>query len=87
MGLVRLVVFLLVILTVVYLIVAFRSRQVRRGKLIREWEEEGRVGDREAFLEEGLREYEGSLRRKLIWGVYIVPFTVIAVIIYLTNFA
>ena len=42
--------------------------------------------NRETFVEGGLREYDGSLRRKLILGVYIVPLTVISVIIYFTNF-
>jgi hypothetical protein len=34
-----------------------------------------------------LEEYDGSVRRKLILGVYVIPTAVIAIIIYLTNFA
>ena len=60
---------------------------VRRRKLEEQWAEEGRVGDRDAFVREGLEEYDGSLRRKLIVGVYVVPLALIAVIIYLVNFA
>jgi hypothetical protein len=59
---------------------------VRRAKLEREWDEEIRTGDREAFVEDGMRDYDGSLRKKLILGVYIVPVTLVIVIIYLTNF-
>lgn len=59
---------------------------MRRDKLEKEWDEEIQQGDRETFVEAGLRDYDGSLRRKLIWGVYIVPLTIISVIIYLTNF-
>ncbi|KMK65666.1 hypothetical protein [Puniceibacterium sp. IMCC21224] len=76
----------LVILTLVYIGVSLYSRSVRRGKLEAEWDEEGMTGDRDAWITEGLRDYDGSLRRKLILGVYVVPFTLMAVIIYLTNF-
>ena len=37
-------------------------------------------------MEKGLAEYDGSLRRKLILGVYIVPICLVALMIYLTNF-
>lgn len=76
----------LVVLTVIYISLSLYSRSVRRGKLEREWDEEIGTGDREAFVREGLKDYDGSLRRKLILGVYVVPLTLMIVIIYLTNF-
>lgn len=76
-----------IVLTVIYVCLSFYSRAVRRGKLKAEWEREGMTGDMDAFVQKGLEEYDGSLRRKLILGVYIVPFTLMCVIIYLTNFA
>ncbi|OSQ53416.1 hypothetical protein [Marivita geojedonensis] len=82
----RLLVIGFLVLSVVYICLSLYSRAVRRGKLEKEWDEEIQQGDRETFVEAGLREYDGSLRRKLILGVYIVPLTVISVIIYLTNF-
>ncbi|WP_300586079.1 hypothetical protein [Marivita sp.] len=82
----RLLVIGFLVLSVVYICLSLYSRSVRRDKLEREWDEEIQQGDRETFVEAGLREYDGSLRRKLILGVYIVPLTVISVIIYLTNF-
>lgn len=87
LGLARLVIILLVALTIVYVSLSLFSRSVRRRKLEEQWAEEGRVGDRDAFVSEGLEEYDGSLRRKLIVGVYVVPLALIAVIIYLVNFA
>ena len=75
-----------IFLTVIYVVLSIWSRMTRRSKLIAEWEEAGGVGDRDAFVEKGLEEYDGSVRRKLIWGVYVIPVTVVAVIIYLTNF-
>ncbi|MCR9109603.1 hypothetical protein [Marivita sp. XM-24bin2] len=82
----RLLVIGFLVLSVVYICLSLYSRAVRRDKLEKEWDEEIQQGDREAFVEAGLRDYDVSLRRKLILGVYIVPLTVISVIIYLTNF-
>jgi Ca2+/Na+ antiporter len=85
-ALARLLVIGFLVLSVVYICLSLYSRAVRRDKLEKEWDDEIQQGDRDAFVEAGLREYDGSLRRKLILGVYIVPLTVISVIIYLTNF-
>jgi uncharacterized ion transporter superfamily protein YfcC len=76
-----------IVLSVVYVCLSFYSRSVRRAKLRAEWDESGNEGDRDAFVQEGLDDYDGSLRRKLILGVYVVPFVLMCVIIYLTNFA
>ena len=75
-----------VVLTVIYISLSFYSRAVRRGKLEAEWDEEGMSGDKDAWVEEGLRDYDGSLRRKLILGVYIVPVTLVMLLIYFVNF-
>ena len=82
----RLLFIILVVLTIVYVCLSLYSRSVRRGKLEERWAQEGMPGDRETFVREGLEEYDGSIRRKLILGVYIVPLTLIAVLIYVTNF-
>ncbi|WP_299848917.1 hypothetical protein [uncultured Roseovarius sp.] len=85
-ALARLLVIGFVVLTVIYVSLSLYSRSVRRGKLKLWWEEEGRQGDLDDYVEKGLKEYDGSLRRKLILGVYVIPFCLVAVIIYLTNF-
>lgn len=85
-ALARLMVIGFIVLTVIYVALSLHSRSVRRGKLERQWAEEGREGDQEAFVEAGLAEYDGSVRRKLILGVYVIPVLVVGVIIYLTNF-
>ncbi|MFZ5963178.1 hypothetical protein ACOXXX_09525 [Thalassococcus sp. BH17M4-6] len=82
----RLMIIAFVVLTIVYICVSLYSRSVRRGKLRAEWDEEGMTGDKEAFVEQGLKEYDNSLRRKLILGVYIVPMCLVGLIIYLNNF-
>ncbi|MFX0542151.1 hypothetical protein ACEWPM_010520 [Roseovarius sp. S4756] len=75
-----------IILTVIYILLSIYSRRVRRGKLEAEWLIAGKPGDEDAFVDAGLKEYDASLRRKLILGVYVVPVTVVAIIVYLTNF-
>ena len=85
-ALARLLVIGFVVCTVFYIMLSIYSRRVRRGKLKEWWEEEGRPGDLDTYIEEGLAEYDTSLRRKLILGVYVVPFSIVAAIIYFTNF-
>ncbi|QBF33163.1 hypothetical protein [Thalassococcus sp. S3] len=82
----RMVLMLLAFLTVVYVCLSLYSRSVRRKKLEEAWHTEGHSGDKEAFVRAGLEEYDGSIRRKLILGVYVVPITLIGVLIYVTNF-
>lgn len=86
-GFIRLAVFGFLFLSVIFVCLSFYSRAVRKGKLRAEWAEGDRQVDEDSFVDEGLKEYEGSLRRKLIWGVYVVPMVVIMLIIYLTNFS
>ena len=85
-GILRLMVVAFFIMLVVYFILSAWSRSVRRGKLEEEWDEEIKQGDREAFIEQGLADYDGSLRRKLIFGVFIVPYLVIGLLVYIVNF-
>nr|WP_121022304.1 hypothetical protein [Litoreibacter meonggei] len=75
-----------IVMLIVYFVLSAWSRSVRRGKLAEEWDEEIRTGDREAFIETGLADYDGSLRRKLILGVFVVPYLVIGVLVYVVNF-
>lgn len=86
-GLLRLMLIGFVFLTVIYVILSLWSRSVRRGKLEARWEEDGMTGDKDQWIRAGLEEYDGSVRRKLILGVYVVPVIIVSVIIYLTNFA
>lgn len=85
-ALARLLIIGFIVCTILYVVLSFYSRSVRRGKLREWWEEEGRPGDLDTYIEKGLEDYDGSLRRKLILGVYVVPFSIVAAIVYFTNF-
>ena len=82
----RLALFGFIILTLLYVGVSIYSRLARRRKLIRQWQDAGQQGDRDAFIRAGMEEYDDSFRKKLILLIYIVPVAGIALIIYLVNF-
>ena len=84
-GFIRLVGIALIALTVVYVSLSFYSRSIRRSKLKKKWHDGTQLVDRDTFVQRGLERYDGSMRRKLILGVYVVPVVAFTVIIYLTN--
>lgn len=86
LGLLRLVLILLLVQTIAYITLSLYSRRIRRGKLKARWEEKALPVDQETFVQRGLTRYDNSLRRKLILGVYIVPWIAISVLIYVVNF-
>ncbi len=85
-GLVYLVVFGLLGLSLVYLLVSVYSRSVRREKLEKRFDAGDGEGDRDAYIEAGMKVYQHGLRRRLIWLVYIIPIVVVGVTIYLVNY-
>lgn len=89
MGLVRLVLFGFIGLSIVYLCISVYSRSVRREKLEKAWAEENAGSDdlaaRDAFVEKGIIAYKNSFRPKLIGLVYIIPTVIVMVIVYTTN--
>lgn len=85
-GLLRLLLILLVIQTIAYVALSFYSRGIRRRKLESWWDEKGKSGNKDAFVERGLHVYDNSFRRKLILGVYIVPWVAIGALIYIVNY-
>jgi uncharacterized membrane protein len=85
LGWLRLIFMALVVLTVVYFLVAVYSRSVRREKLEKQWAAEGLEGDRDAWIEAGMKAYEKGLKRRLLWLIYIVPMVAFAATIYFVN--
>lgn len=83
---VRLAVFGFLFLGVIYLLVSIYSRSIRREKLENEWDKEIKKGDRSTYVQEGMIEYEGSLRKRLIVLVFIIPIVVVVAMLYVINF-
>ncbi|WP_093476897.1 hypothetical protein [Thioclava sediminum] len=90
LAFIRLAIFGLIVLTVLFWLVRLYARSVRREALEEDWNEaaaEGRAETtRDTFVEAGMRDYEKSLLRKLIWLVYVLPIIVVGLIIYLMNY-
>ncbi len=90
-GFLRLMLFWAVFAGVAYWALLIYSRSTRREALEKQWDAappDGATGaDRAAFIDQGMAAYEGSLRRKLLWGVIVLPFIAIGALIYLVNYA
>jgi len=88
-GLIRLILFGGIALTVIYGMVWLYSRSVRREKLENEWDAENPEGGdpaaRSTFVEEGMEEYHASIRPKLILLVYVIPSALVIAVLILTN--
>jgi|APFEC2959095136_1045048.scaffolds.fasta_scaffold00101_31 hypothetical protein len=82
----RLVVVLLIVQTVFYVLIRIYVRSLRREKLEKRWEREGAQGDRDAYVEAGMREFDASLKPKLLLLVYVIPAVAVGVILYATSF-
>ncbi|MEH6772739.1 MAG: hypothetical protein V7668_02320 [Cereibacter changlensis] len=85
-GFLKLAIFGLIGLTVVYLLLSAYSRSVRREELEKRFDAGDGDGPRDAYIEEGMRDYERGLRKKLIWLVYIIPAAVFVAVFYGLNF-
>jgi len=87
MQFVRLIVILAVVLTVLYVCISLYSRSVRRERLEETWDAapQGDAGARRRFIEQGMADYENSLRKRLILLVYVIPICLIALIMYMIN--
>lgn len=86
MAFIRLVVFGFVALGIIYLSISVYSRSVRKEKLEEAYDENPVAGlTREAYVKQGVEDYNKSFRPKLIGLVFVVPPLVVAAIIYFTN--
>ena len=86
MAIIRLFIIAFVVLSVIFVCVSLYSRAARREKLERQWEEDGSQGDKDAFVRAGMTDYDGSLRKQLIWGVYVIPLVIVVAITYVVNY-
>ena len=79
-----------VVLTVVYLGLSIYKRWEERRRLTAEFAAQTAEGSaprsvvdesQEAFVRHGMQEYERSLRKKLLLGVYLVPVSLLALLV------
>jgi hypothetical protein len=84
-GWLRLFVMALIAMTVVYFVVGLYSRSVRREKLEKRWVADDMQGDRDLWIEEGMKAYDRGLKKRLLWLIYIIPIAAFWIIIYFVN--
>ena len=85
MGFLRPVALVLAFLLVLYLVLRVSLSLRERSRLAREWEEGNLGGDRDDHVRAGMDVYVHSLRRRLLWGVIVVPMAGLALLLYLLN--
>lgn len=85
-GLLKLFVFGFVGLTALYLLLSVYFRSLERERLEKEWDAGGIAGSSDDHVQTGLSAYRHSLRRKLIWLVYIIPVCAILALVWTLNF-
>ncbi|WP_226552290.1 hypothetical protein [Celeribacter naphthalenivorans] len=86
LGFLRFLIIGFVVMTLFYGLLTVYVRSLTRERLEEDWEKEGSIGERDAYVEEGIKAYERSFRPKLLLLVYILPLIVFAAIFYVTNF-
>lgn len=85
-GFFKLAVFGFLALTVLYLLLSVYFRSLERERLEKEWDAGGIAGDRDDHVTRGVNAYNHSLRRKLVWLVYIIPTITVAALVWILNF-
>lgn len=74
-------------LTIIYWLLSIYSRSVERERLEKLYDAGDVTGPRDAYIERGMVAYEHSLRRRLIWLVFVIPTLVVAALVWILNFS
>lgn len=85
MGFFRVLLMVLVVLVAIHLTLRLWLRLRERRRLAQEWEAGPQEGDREAFLDRGMAEYDRSLRKRLLWLTIVLPMAGLMLLLYLLN--
>ncbi|MBD3765215.1 MAG: hypothetical protein IE927_10925 [Rhodobacterales bacterium] len=86
LGWLKLLALVLAALTLVFWLVQAYSRSIRRERLEKRFDQGDVPGDRDAYIEAGMAEYDHGLRRRLIWLVYIIPLGAMAIALWVVNY-
>jgi hypothetical protein len=88
-GFLRMAVFGLIGMTVLYWLLRLYFRSIRREDLEKAWDRDhpdgGDPAARAAHIAAGMERYGRSLRAKLIWLVYVIPTAAALALLFLYN--
>lgn len=82
---IRNITIIVLVLTIIYAILSFKARRQARDKLAGDYEASDKSETKDAYINKGLKSYQRSYRPKLVLIVYLIPLTVICLLIYLAN--
>jgi Mg2+/citrate symporter len=85
MGFLRVLFVVLLVLVAIYLVLSVWLRLRERRRLAEEWEAGDRLVARDIFMEEGMADYDRSLRKRLLWLVIVMPMAGLMILLYLLN--
>ncbi|MDQ2066889.1 hypothetical protein Q9295_10925 [Xinfangfangia sp. CPCC 101601] len=85
LGWLRLALVAMVVLTVVYVLIGIYWRSLQREALEKRWAHDAMQGDRDAWIEAGMKAYEGGLKKRLLWLIYILPMIGFSLIFFYVN--
>ncbi len=83
--LLRLVLMIAVGLTVIAVCLWFWYRAGERDRLEAEWERTRPPLPQHRYVQNGLDDYKPRLMRRLIWGVYVAPLSLLVLLIWTFN--
>ena len=88
--LIRAIVIVFILLTIVYAVMAFKSRMKERVRLESEYnlqsELEKSTMKKAVFIAAGMQRYGRSFKPKLILGVYVIPGAILSFLLYLAQY-
>lgn len=86
MAFLKLIIFGLIGLTIIYVSLSIYSASLRRERLEKDYDADPVPGQtREAYVADGMARYRSGLRPKLLFLVYVVPVAVWGAIVYVIN--
>ena len=84
---VRNIIFIIFILSVIYVLLSTSGRLRQRRRLNSEYKTDKPETDKEDFIERGLVKYDRSMKPKLFLFVFIIPIIVIGTLIFLAQYS
>jgi len=85
LGLGRVAIVMMVGLSVVYICMFFYLRSGARMRLEEDWVNQGRPGEREAWVEQRIAPVASRIRVWLVLGVYVIPVIGLTAFVWLSN--
>ena len=85
-GWIRNIVIIFAILSAVYAVLTVTANIRQRQKLRSDYHDNADIETKSDYIERGLREYNRSIKPKMLLSVYLIPFIVLVTLIWLAQY-